>query len=112
VGWLPSGTSFQRDADVALDAVDGSPSLPAALASCLSWRRAVGQVVTMGLDIAKSVFQVRGVDTKGAVVIWRKFTRARLLSFRVRKLNARLDGERPGQDSNFAAIGIANNFNW
>jgi transposase len=53
----------------------------------------VGQVVTMGLDIAKSVFQVCGVDTKGAVVIWRKFTRARLLSFRVRKLSARLDGE-------------------
>ena len=29
----------------------------------------MGQVVTIGLDIAKSVFQVHGVDAEGAVVI-------------------------------------------
>lgn len=27
---------------------------------------------TIGLDIVKSVFQVKGVDAAGAVIIWRK----------------------------------------
>lgn len=38
-------------------------------------------VVTIGLDIAKSVFQVHGVDAEGVVVIRQKLPRARLLSF-------------------------------
>ena len=38
-------------------------------------------VTTIGLDIAKSVFQVHGVDAVGAVVIRRKLTRGRLLWF-------------------------------
>lgn len=41
----------------------------------------MGQVVTIGLDIVKSVFQVHGVDESGAVVIRQKLTRGRLLSF-------------------------------
>lgn len=41
----------------------------------------MGQVVTIGLDIAKSVFQVHGVDAEGGVVIRQKLTRARLLKF-------------------------------
>ena len=41
----------------------------------------MGQVVTIGLDIAKPVFQVHGVDAQGAVVIRQKLPRARLLSF-------------------------------
>jgi len=41
----------------------------------------MGQVVTIGLDIAKSVFQVHGVDAEGVVVIRQKLPRARLLSF-------------------------------
>jgi transposase len=41
----------------------------------------MGPVVTIGLDIAKSVFQVHGVDAEGAVVIRQKLTRARLLKF-------------------------------
>lgn len=41
----------------------------------------MGQVVTIGLDIAKSVFQVHGIDAEGAVVIRQKLTRARLLPF-------------------------------
>ena len=32
-------------------------------------------VTTIGLDIAKSVFQVHGVDAVGAVIIRRKLTR-------------------------------------
>lgn len=41
----------------------------------------MGQVVTIGLDIAKSAFQVHGVDAEGAVVIRQKLTRGRLLKF-------------------------------
>lgn len=41
----------------------------------------MSQVVTIGLDIAKSVFQVHGVDAEGGVVIRQKLTRARLLKF-------------------------------
>ena len=38
-------------------------------------------IATIGLDIAKSVFQVHGVDAVGAVVIRRKLTRGRVLGF-------------------------------
>ena len=38
-------------------------------------------VTTIGLDIAKSVFQVHGVDAVGAVVTRRKLTRGRVLGF-------------------------------
>ncbi|PZU84706.1 MAG: hypothetical protein DI527_22385 [Chelatococcus sp.] len=41
----------------------------------------MGQVVTIGLDIAKSVLQVHGVDAEGAVVIRQKLTPGRLLKF-------------------------------
>lgn len=39
----------------------------------------MGQVVTVGLDLAKSVFQVHGVDAAGEVVIRRQVRRAQLL---------------------------------
>jgi transposase len=39
------------------------------------------QAVTIGLDIAKSVFQVHGVDERGAVVVRRQVRRAQLLPF-------------------------------
>src|SRR5438477_10414390 len=41
----------------------------------------MGKAVTIGLDIAKSVFQVHGVDESGAVVVRRRLTRAKMLSF-------------------------------
>lgn len=41
----------------------------------------MGQVATIGLDIAKSVFQVHGGDAVGGVVIRQKLTRARHLKF-------------------------------
>jgi transposase len=41
----------------------------------------MGEVVTVGLDIAKSVFQVHGVDAEGQVVVQRKITRAKLIPF-------------------------------
>lgn len=39
----------------------------------------MGIATTIGLDIAKSVFQVHGVDAAGEVVIRRKLTRGRVL---------------------------------
>jgi len=41
----------------------------------------MGEVITIGLDIAKSVFQVHGVDVNGAVVIRKRVGRAKVLEF-------------------------------
>jgi transposase len=41
----------------------------------------MGEVSTIGLDIAKSIFQVHGVDVDGAVVIRRRISRAKILEF-------------------------------
>src|SRR6201982_4328809 len=41
----------------------------------------MGEVSTIGLDVAKSVFQVHGVDVDGAVVTRKRFTRAKLWEF-------------------------------
>ena len=41
----------------------------------------MGEVSTIGLDIAKSVFQMHGVDGAGAVVIRRRISRAKMLEF-------------------------------
>jgi hypothetical protein len=41
----------------------------------------MGEVSTIGLDIAKSVFQVHGVGVDGAVVIRKRVSRAKVLEF-------------------------------
>ena len=41
----------------------------------------MADVQVIGLDIAKSVFQLHGVDASGAVVVQKRLTRARLLPF-------------------------------
>ena len=41
----------------------------------------MGEVSTIGLDIAKSVFQVHGVDGAGAVVIRKRISRAKMLEY-------------------------------
>jgi transposase len=41
----------------------------------------MAEVQVIGLDIAKSVFQLHGVDALGAVVLQKRLTRARLLPF-------------------------------
>lgn len=41
----------------------------------------MGEVSTIGLDIAKSVFQVHGVNADGAVVIRKRVSRAKVLGF-------------------------------
>src|SRR5499426_2961855 len=41
----------------------------------------MGEVSTIGLDIAKSVFQVHGVDAVGAVVMRKRISRTKVLDF-------------------------------
>ena len=41
----------------------------------------MGDVITIGLDIAKSVFQVHGVDDAGTVVIRKRVSRSKMLEF-------------------------------
>ncbi|HUL88192.1 MAG TPA: hypothetical protein VLU23_08430 [Pseudolabrys sp.] len=41
----------------------------------------MGEVSTIGLDIAKSIFQVHGVDGAGAVVIRKRINCAKKLEF-------------------------------
>src|SRR5258708_1012438 len=41
----------------------------------------MGEVSTIGLDIAKSVFQVHGVDVAGAVVIRKRVSRAKVWEY-------------------------------
>jgi len=41
----------------------------------------MGNVTTIGLDLAKSVFQVHGIDADGAAVLRQRLTRGRVLKF-------------------------------
>jgi transposase len=41
----------------------------------------MGEVTTIGLDIAKSVFQAHAADAAGSVVFGKKLSRGRLLAF-------------------------------
>src|SRR5471030_154110 len=45
----------------------------------------MGEVVTIGMDIAKSVFQVHGIDAAGEVIVRRLIRRAQLLPFFARQ---------------------------
>ena len=39
------------------------------------------ELVTVGIDLAKSVFQIHGVDENGAVLVRRQLRRGQLLAF-------------------------------
>jgi transposase len=41
----------------------------------------MGEITTIGLDLAKSVFQVHGIDETGAVVLRKRLRRAQVLTF-------------------------------
>ena len=41
----------------------------------------MGSVTTIGLNLAKNVFQVHGVDAGGVAVIRQRLTRGRMLRF-------------------------------
>ena len=45
------------------------------------WEPSMGEVTTIGLDLAKHVFQVHGVDTEGATVLRKQLRRAQVLAF-------------------------------
>ena len=42
------------------------------------------KVTTLGIDLAKSIFRIHGVDDKGAVVLRKQLTRKQLLPFLAR----------------------------
>jgi len=65
-------------------------------------------ITTIGLDIAKSVFQVHGVDAVGQVVIRRQLKRRYVLAF-FQKLPACLMAWRPAPHR---IIGRANSRRW
>ena len=41
----------------------------------------MNEVITIGVDLAKSVFQVHGVDAEGAVVVRRQLRRGQVVPF-------------------------------
>ena len=41
----------------------------------------MGEVSTIGVDVAKSVFQIHGVDAEGTVVVRKRIGRAKVLEF-------------------------------
>ncbi len=43
------------------------------------------EITTIGLDLAKSIFQVHGVDASGNVVVRKALRRAQLLRFFMRR---------------------------
>src|SRR6516164_9262931 len=45
------------------------------------WEPSMGEVTTIGLDLAKYVFQVHGVDAEGATVLRKQLRRAQVLAF-------------------------------
>src|SRR5499433_3112228 len=45
------------------------------------WEPSMGEVTTIGLDLAKHVFQVHGVDAEGATVLRKRLRRAQVLAF-------------------------------
>jgi transposase len=45
------------------------------------WEPSMGEVTTIGLDLAKLVFQVHGVDAEGATVLRKQLRRAQVLGF-------------------------------
>ena len=42
----------------------------------------MSELATVGIDLAKSVFQIHGVDENGRVLVRRQLRRSQLLAFR------------------------------
>ena len=45
------------------------------------WEPSMGEVTTIGLDLAKHVFQVHGVDAEGATVLRKRLRRGQVVAF-------------------------------
>ena len=52
-------------------------------------------ITTIGLDLAKSIFQVHGVDAKGRVVMRKSLRRAQMLPFFARLPSCLANQARP-----------------
>jgi len=63
----------------------------------------MNEVITIGVDLAKNVFQVHGVDAEGTVIVVRQLRRSQVLPF-FRKLP--LPG-RDGSVRHLASLGAA-----
>lgn len=63
----------------ATDVVDGSPPRGIISADESERRVTMEQVSVVGLDLAKSVFQVHGVNAQGEAVLRRRLTRGHQL---------------------------------
>jgi hypothetical protein len=68
------------------DEVDGSRSRhlgakEAVRRSRAKWEPSVMKITTIGLDLAKSIFQVHGVDATGQVVVRKSLRRSQMLPF-------------------------------
>lgn len=57
----------------------------------------MSELATVGIDLAKSVFQIHGIDENGRVLVLRPLRRSQLLSFFEKQLRCRTDMER-GKD--------------
>src|ERR1700678_2325683 len=68
-------------------------------------RRVMADVRVIGLDIAKSVFQLHGIDDAGSTVLQKRLTRAQLLPF-FEKLPPCLVGIEACAPSHFWAPGL------
>lgn len=64
---------------IAIDIVDGSPPRRIFSADQSEMRVRMEQVLVVGLDLAKSVFQVHGVNARGEAVLRHRLTRGQLL---------------------------------
>src|SRR5215467_343069 len=61
------------------------------------WAPSMGEVTTIGLDLAKHVFQVHGVDADGATVLRKQLRRGQVLAFFSRLCDGSLLGSRVGR---------------
>lgn len=70
---------------VFFDAVDDARSWPLCHSVIVEERITKGiicmQIATIGLDLAKTVFQVHGVDSHGRVVLARQLRRSQMIDF-------------------------------
>src|SRR5215210_5925870 len=80
------GRSFARETSRSSDGVDG----PLAASRCqiaggqkppATREPSMSELTTVGLDLAKNVFQVHGVNAEGATVLRRQLRRAQVLAF-------------------------------
>ena len=60
------------------------------------------KVTTLGIDLAKSIFRLHGVDARGVAVLRRQLTRQQLLPF-LAKLSPCLVGIEAGSGAHFWA---------